>query len=264
MPNLMRTPFLVVGNLKMNLVSEKDGDHYLSELRKALYGKHFEHALGVVAPPFIHLAHFVHLPQHFQLGAQDMHWEKSGAYTGSISPMMLKSLGVTYVILGHSERRRDLGETDALVRKKVEAALYHNLIPIVCIGESEKERIEGTTTERVAQQLASIFAGLSSLQAEKVVIAYEPIWAVGTGKTPTTTDIFQVKVFIRKWFTEHFDTRLAERVQVIYGGSVNTTNLGAVSWEAEMHGVLVGKESLFPRELVKMMELAEKRLSSAV
>ncbi len=250
-------PFFVIGNLKMNLVSEKEGDRYLSELRKAAYGKHFSLTEGVIAPPFIHLLRFAHLPTHFSLGAQDMHWEKSGASTGSISPLMLKNIGVTYVILGHSERRSQLGENDQIVRMKVDAALYSNLIPVVCIGESSDEREQGDTARIVGEQLSSIFSGLSSMQAEKIIVAYEPRWAIGTGVTPSTTEIFQVKVFMRKWFTEHFDARLAERVRVIYGGSVTAATLPVVSWEAEMDGVLVGKESLFPREIVKMMELAE-------
>lgn len=252
--------FLVVGNLKMHLASEKESDRYVSELRKAIYGKHFRHVSGVIAPDFVHLGHFAHLPTHLALGAQDMHWEKSGAYTGSVSAPILKDIGVTHVILGHSERRSQLGETDAMVRAKVGAALQHNLTPIVCIGETAAERERGITTDVVAFQLEQTFTGLSKLQAEKVILAYEPRWAIstnGTNQIPTTSEIFQVKVFMRKWFTEHLDARLAERIRVLYGGSVNAANLGSVSWEAEMHGVLVGKESLFPRELVKMMESAE-------
>jgi triosephosphate isomerase len=251
--------FLVVGNLKMNLLSESESEHYLSELRKAAYGKHFAQVTGIIAPPFVHLYRFSHLPTHFSLAAQDVHWEKSGAATGSISPLMLKSFGVSYVILGHSERRSTLGETDALVRTKVDAALKHNLTPIVCIGETREERDRDETTHVVTRQLETTFAGLSSFQAEKVIIAYEPRWAIstsGTGQIPTTTDIFQVKVFIRKWFTEHFDARVADKIQVLYGGSVNSMLLPTLSWEAEMDGVLVGKESLFPRELIKMMEMA--------
>ncbi len=259
--------FLVVGNLKMNLLSENECEHYLSELRKAAYGKHFSRVKGVVAPPFVHLYRFAHLPSHLALAAQDMYWEKSGAATGSISPMMLKNFGAEYVILGHSERRSVLGETNDMVRAKVDGALKHNLIPIVCIGETREERDREMTTAVVAEQLAAIFTGVSTLQAEKIIVAYEPRWAIstsGTGQVPTTTDIFQVKVFIRKWFTEHFDAKLAEKIQVLYGGSVNSILLPAFSWEAEMDGVLVGKESLFPRELVKMMEMAEQHLKTTI
>lgn len=260
-------PFLVVGNLKMNLITEKDGDRYVSELRKAAYGKHFQRTAGVIAPPFVHLSRFSHLPTHFSLGAQDMHWERAGAFTGSISPLMLKDLGATHVILGHSERRAQLGETSALVRAKVEAALQHHLVPIVCLGETLEEHEQGETVGVVARELEQIFGGLSTMQAEKIILAYEPVWAIstsGVSQTPTTTDIFQVKVFMRKWFTEHFDAALADRIQVMYGGSVTAATLGAVSWEAEMNGVLVGKESLFPRELVKMMELAEQHFKTTI
>ncbi len=178
---------------------------------------------------------------------------------------MLKSFSTEYVILGHSERRSTLGETNELVRAKVDGALKHNLIPIVCIGETREERDRDMTTAVVSEQLASVFEGLSTMQAEKVIVAYEPRWAIstsGTGQVPTTTDIFQVKVFIRKWFTEHFDAKLAEKVRVLYGGSVNSILLPGFSWEAEMDGVLVGKESLFPRELFKMMEMAEQHVKT--
>lgn len=255
--------FLVVGNLKMNIVDEKEGDRYLSELRKSAYGKHFQHVAGVIAPPFIHLNRFAHLPTHFSLGAQDMHWEKSGAFTGSISPVMLKQIGVTHVILGHSERRRDFGETMSIIRRKVDAALQHALIPIVCIGETLEERTRDETTAIIADDLAILYQGLNRSEAERIILAYEPVWAIGTGITPSTTDIFQVKVFIRKWCTEHFDSAMADRTKVLYGGSVTSISLGSLSWEAEMQGVLVGKESLFPRELVKMMELAERHLSDS-
>lgn len=251
------SPFLVVGNLKMNLISEQEGDHYLSELRKAAYGKHFERVAGVIAPPFIHLSRFARLPTHFSLAGQDAHWEKSGACTGSISPLMLKNFGASFVILGHSERRSQFGETDDIVRRKMDAALHMGLTPIVCIGETQEERDKGNMTEVLLRQLEGIFTGISSLQAEKIILAYEPRWAIGVGITPTTTEIFQVKVFLRKWFTEHFSSRVAERVRVLYGGSVTAISLSSVSWEAEMSGVLVGKESLFPREIIKMMELVE-------
>lgn len=257
--------FLVVGNLKMNLLSEHESEHYLGELRKAAYGKHFEYTEGIIAPPFVHLYRFAHLPEAFTVAAQDMHWEKSGAATGSVSPLMLKNFQVTSVILGHSERRSMFGETNAMVRQKAEAALQHNLTPIVCIGETDEERQRDETTRIIAEQLESIFAGLSSLQAEKVILAYEPRWAIstsGTGKIPTTTDIFQIKVFIRKWITEHLSAKMAEKVRVLYGGSVNSMLLPSLSWEAEMDGVLVGKESLFPRELVKMMDMAEQHFKT--
>lgn len=258
--------FLIVGNLKMNLLSEKDGEHYLSELRKAAYGKHFQTVSTVIAPPFTQLSRLAHLPTHFSLGAQDMHWEKSGPHTGSISPLMLKEVGVTYVILGHSDRRRECGETDEIIRLKLDSALKHGLVPVVCLGESYAEHEAGDTTAVIDRQLMHLTEGLSSMQLEKILFVYEPIWAIstsGVNRVPSTTDIFQVKVFMRKWFTEHFDARMAEKMRVLYGGSVSAMNLGAVSWEAEMQGVLVGKESLFPRELVKMMDLTEQHFKTS-
>lgn len=258
-------PFFVIGNLKMNLLSEKDGEHYLSELRKAAYGKHFEYVVGVISPPFTQLARFTRLPTHFSVGAQDMHWEKNGPHTGSISPIMLRESGATFVILGHSDRRRSFGETDVIIKLKLDSALKHGLTPVVCLGESFEEREAGNTTTVIGRQLSVLLQGLSPMQLEKILFVYEPVWAISTSginRIPSTTDIFQVKVFLRKWFTEQFDGRIAERMRILYGGSVSAINLGAVSWEAEMQGVLVGKESLFPREFVKIMDLAEQHFKS--
>lgn len=250
--------FYVVGNLKMNMLLREDVSQYLTVLRRESGQKEYEHVIGIVCPSFVHLAQFDHLPKNIKKGAQNIFSEKSGAYTGEISPVMLKDEGVEYVIVGHSERRRYAGETDEMVREKVLAVLKYYMTPIVCIGETKEERQAGKTETALSSQVRTLFSGLSKLQAEKIIIAYEPRWAIGTDTLPTTAEIFQVRVFLRKLFAEMFDLQTAERVAVLYGGSVKSTLLGSVSWEAGMDGVLVGRESLFPYELVKMMGLFEE------
>ena len=245
----------------MNLLTREEVGEYLSQLRRESSGKSFPNTRGVIAPPAIHLSGFSHLPSGFMLGAQNMAWEPKGAFTGEISPVMLRDAGVGYVILGHSERRAYAGESDELVALKTKLALKENLIPIVCLGETREERDRDETVAVIERSIRMVFRELSPLFAERVIVAYEPRWAIGTGVTPTTADILQVKIYLRKLFSELYDPALAERIAVIYGGSVKAASLASVSWEAEMAGVLVGGESLYPRELVKMMLEAENSLN---
>ncbi|MBI2439116.1 MAG: triose-phosphate isomerase [Candidatus Moranbacteria bacterium] len=253
----MQKTFYVVGNLKMNMLSCDEAGQYLSVLKREMRGREFSFTQGVICPSFLYLSLFDHLPSGLTKGAQNLFPEKSGAYTGEISPVMLKNDGVTHVILGHSERRLYAGETDEDVREKVLAALKYHLVPVVCIGETKEERAREETEEVLLRQVKAVFDGLSKLQAESIMIAYEPRWAIGTDVLPTTSEILQVRVFLRKFLTETFDASVAERVVILYGGSVKSSFLPAISWEAQVDGVLVGRESLFPYELVKMMEMFE-------
>lgn len=250
--------FYVVGNLKMNMLSREEVTQYLLVLKREAEGRHYKHVIGVVCPSFLYLSQFDGLPESIAKGAQNLFPEKSGAYTGEISPVMLKNDGVEYVIVGHSERRRYGGETNEMVREKALSAIKHHLTPIVCIGETKEDRQAEKTDTVLSMQVKTIFSGLSKLQAENVIVAYEPCWAVGTDILPTTQEILQVRVLLRKLFTEIFDAKTAERIAILYGGSVKSSFLGAVSFEADMDGVLVGRESLFPFELVKMMGLFEE------
>lgn len=250
--------FYVVGNLKMNMLSREEVSQYLSVLSREAGQKQYEHVIGVICPSFLYLSQFDALPKSIKKGAQNLFPEKSGAYTGEISPLMLKNDGVEYVIIGHSERRRYANETDEVIHEKMVAALKYYMTPIVCIGETREDRQAEKTDDVLSTQIDIIFSGLSKLQAEKIIVAYEPRWAIGTDAVPTTQEIFQVRVLLRKIFTEMFDSQTAERIVILYGGSVKSSLLGSVSWEAEMDGVLVGRESLFPYELVKMMGLFEE------
>lgn len=240
------------------MLSREEVAQYLAVLSREAGEKTFEHVAGVVCPSFVHLSAFDELPSCVAKGAQSVFPEKNGAFTGEISPLMLKNEGVEYVIVGHSERRRYAGETDVVIREKALAVLKQYMTPIVCIGETEAERAGGETDSVLAAQVAVIFSDLSKSQAQKFILAYEPRWAIGTDNTPTTAQIFQVRVLLRKILTGMFDVQTAERIAVLYGGSVKSSLLGSVSWEAEMDGVLVGRESLFPYELIKMMSLFEE------
>lgn len=246
-----------MGNLKMNFLSREEAEQYLSVLRREAMGKHFGETRGILCPPVLYSRDFDHLPESFSKGAQNVFWEKEGAYTGEISPVMLKNDGFEYTLVGHSERRFYGGETDEVIREKVRAALKHHLIPIVCIGETLEERQAGRVDQVLDRQLEAIFGDLSKMQAEKIILAYEPRWAIGSDRLPSTQEIYQVRVMLRKWLLERLGSATEERIAVLYGGSVKASFLGAVSWEAEMDGVLVGRESLFPFEVVKMMLLLE-------
>lgn len=248
----------VVGNLKMNMLSREEALQYIAVLKREIKDRRYTAVKSILCPPFLYLSDFVHLPASVESGAQNVFWEKSGAYTGEISPTMLKNAGVTSVIIGHSERRGIHGETNEVVKKKTLAALKHLLVPIVCIGETAEERRTEETARVLEAQVRSIFADLSRMQAEKVIIAYEPRWAIGTDTLPTSGEILQVRVLLRKILTEQYDAQLAERITILYGGSVKSSFLPQVTWEAGMDGVLVGRESLFPYEIVKMMNILEE------
>lgn len=253
--------FYVVGNLKMNMLSREEVDQYISVLKRESKGRVYKHVQGIVCPSSIYLEAFEHLPTGIERGAQNVFWEKNGAYTGEISPVMLKNAGVNYVIIGHSERRALLGETDEIVKLKTLSALKNLLTPIVCIGETREERDAEKTSRVLEDQVRNIFAGLSRIQAEKIIIAYEPRWAIGSDMLPTSHELLQVRVLLRKVLQDEFDVETAERISVLYGGSVKSSFLGDVTWESQMDGVLVGRESLFPFEVIKMMNMLEEKAS---
>ncbi|MGC4376892.1 triose-phosphate isomerase [Fictibacillus sp. Mic-4] len=188
------------------------------------------------------------------IGAQNMHFEDSGAFTGEISPYALKDLGVTYVILGHSERREYFNETDELVNKKTHAAIKHGLIPIVCVGETLAEREAGQTKEIVKRQTEKALEGLSVDQAKSIVIAYEPVWAIGTGKTASSEDANEVCRYIRGVIGEKFSQEVAEQVRVQYGGSVKPSNIKELMSMSDIDGALVGGASLEPESFLQLLE----------
>ncbi len=178
------------------------------------------------------------------LGAQNMYHEKDGAFTGEISAAMLCDLGCKYVILGHSERRHVLGETDAAINKKVHAALAAGLVPIVCVGELLAEREAGRTLHVIRRQFDGSLAGLSAEQMVKMVLAYEPVWAIGTGKVATPQQAEEVHLDLRKIMTDRYNSSVADRIRIQYGGSVKPDNAADLLGQPDIDGALVGGASL--------------------
>jgi len=188
------------------------------------------------------------------LGAQDIFWEEEGAYTGEVAPRMLVDVGCEYVIIGHSERRSYFGETNETVNKKIKAALKHNLTPIVCCGERLEEREAGKSEAVVEEHIRGAFAELSREDAEKIIIAYEPVWAIGTGKTATPELAAQMHAFIRSVLASLYDKELAEGMRILYGGSVKPENIDGLMAEEELDGALVGGASLKAESFARIVK----------
>jgi triosephosphate isomerase len=212
----------------------------------------------VVCPPFTALRTVQTLIDSdrlvFGLGAQDVHWEDEGAFTGEISAPMLVALKVGYVIVGHSERRAMFDETDESVSKKVRAVLAHGMTPIVCVGETLKERDVGATDDRVTAQVRAALAGVDRSHAMRLVVAYEPIWAIGTGRNAEPSDAGQVIGLIRQTIADVFDGGVAQAVRIQYGGSVKAGNIRDFMAHPEIDGALVGGASLDPEELALIVK----------
>ncbi|MEW5762365.1 MAG: triose-phosphate isomerase [Bacillota bacterium] len=193
------------------------------------------------------------------LGAQNMYWEVRGAFTGEVSPPMLAAAGCRYVILGHSERRQYFGETDAGVNRKVKAALAHGLSPIVCVGERLEEREEGRTREVVGTQVRGSLAGLAAEEAQGLVVAYEPVWAIGTGRNARPEDAQEVNAFIRAVLGDLFGAGVAAEIRIQYGGSVTPSNAGELLAQPDIDGALVGGASLDPAGFAAIVKAAVER-----
>lgn len=237
----MRKP-IIAGNWKMNTDLSR-----ACELTEELVGKELAtRAEVILCPPFISLAavgeRIADTP--IKLGAQNMHWEESGAFTGEISPTMLTSVGCEYVILGHSERRQLFSETDPRVNKKAKAALDHGLTPIICVGETLRQREEDEWRSHIESQVKAALINLSAEEVATLVMAYEPIWAIGTGKTATVEQANDVCRLIRVTIETIAGHDVAEAVRILYGGSVKPDNISALMAAPHIDGALVGGASL--------------------
>jgi triosephosphate isomerase len=209
----------------------------------------------LVAPPFtaLHAVKQALGKSAVALGAQNMHWEGEGAFTGEVSPPMLRDAGCTHVILGHSERRQLFGETDESVARKAVAALAGALTPILCVGETLAERESGRTLEVVERQVERALRALSPDQVAGLIIAYEPVWAIGTGRTATPEQAQELHAFIRKRVATSHGEPAAEAARILYGGSVKPDNIGALMAEADIDGALVGGASLVAASFLKIV-----------
>lgn len=213
---------------------------------------------AVICAPAIYLPTLVQVASESDLaiGAQNMHYENEGAFTGEISPTQLASIKADYVILGHSERREYFNETDEAINKKVKAALAHNIVPIICCGETLEEREAGTTEKIVAAQITAALEGFTAQEVEHMVIAYEPIWAIGTGKTATADDANQVCGAIRSVVENLYNAETAQAIRIQYGGSVKPDNIVELLSKEHIDGALVGGASLQAESYLKLLEAA--------
>ena len=237
----MRKP-IIVGNWKMNK-NRAEAKALITELLPLVKEAGCE---VVICTPYTNLETALALTEgtNVKVGAENCHWAEKGAFTGEVSAKMLKAAGVPYVIIGHSERRQYFGETDEMVNQKVKKALETGIVPILCCGETLEQREAGITIEWVRIQIKCALAGVSAEDAKKVVIAYEPIWAIGTGKTATSAQAQEVCHAIRTVLAELYGRETAEEIRIQYGGSVNAGNAAELFAQADIDGGLVGGASL--------------------
>ncbi|MFX4262571.1 triose-phosphate isomerase [Pelotomaculum propionicicum] len=234
---------IIAGNWKM-FKTVPEALTFVHGFRKTAVG--LDHVEAVLCPPFTALALMSEslCGSGISLGAQDVFWEDKGAFTGEVSPVMLKDAGCSYVIVGHSERRQYFGDTDEKVNRKVIAVLSHALTPIMCVGETLEERESGVTKKVVRTQTTAGMAGLAPEQAAGMVIAYEPVWAIGTGRTASDEDAQEVIAYIRSIVQEMFGAEAAGQVRILYGGSVKPENTAGLMSKVDIDGALVGGASL--------------------
>ena len=250
---------LVIANWKCNPVTPKEAEHLFTAIKNGI-GR-IEEVEVVICPPFIWLSLLSASAKGGPaFGAQDCFWEGKGAYTGEVSFLMIKNLGCQYVIIGHSERRKYFQETDEIVNKKLKAALKARLKPILCVGEEARDAFnsEGRPVNEmslvVAEQLEKDLSGISLSRIRDIVIAYEPIWAIGTGNPCSSDDAMKAALFIRKTLNKLYNRTIAEKVKILYGGSVNSQNAVDYTKGARMDGLLVGGASLNASEFVKIVK----------
>jgi len=244
---------IIAGNWKMYKTHAEARELALA-LRELLVG--VDDREIVIAPPATALSTVAEVIRgsNIQLAAQNMHWEPEGAFTGEVSPVMLKALDCRYVIIGHSERRAYFGETDAMVNRKIKSALAHGLKPILCVGESLRQREARLTLDVIGAQLEGGLHNLSAEQVIQIVVAYEPIWAIGTGKTATPAQANEVQAFIREKLGQMFSFQVAETVRIQYGGSVKPDNIDGLMEQPHIDGVLVGGASLSAESFARIVK----------
>lgn len=252
----MRKP-IIAGNWKMNKVLA-EAKSFVTDTKDKVPAQ--DQVDSIVCAPFPYLQALVEETKDTDLkvAAQNMHYEESGAFTGEVSPLMLKDLGVEYVVLGHSERREYFAETDETVNKKAHAAFAHGITPIICVGETLEQREANQTMDLVADQVKKAIAGLTDDQVKASVIAYEPIWAIGTGKTATSEQANEVCTHIRETIADVVSKEVAEAVRIQYGGSVKPDNIKELLDQSDIDGALVGGASLEADSFLQLVEAGVK------
>jgi len=262
---------LIVANWKCNPTTLDEAREILNGVKEGM--REIEKVEAIICPPFLYLPYWVEFfskkEQKIKLGAQDCFWEEKGAFTGEISPKMLKNFGVEYIIIGHSERRKILGETDEMINKKIKAAIKEKIKPILCIGETLEERKKGKTFEILKRQLENNLKDLSpnTYNLKPLIVAYEPIWAIGTGNAYNPKEAKEVLIFLKKFTHQLINSSApynSEGIysgstnQLLYGGSVNSKNAASYIREANFQGLLVGGASLKAKEFIKIVKSISK------
>jgi triosephosphate isomerase len=251
---MMRTP-LIAGNWKMN----KTIGEALELVRALHYGLSWPGEVDVVvAPPFTALGAVANFLKDSYIGvaAQNLHWEESGAFTGEVSAAFIKDAGADYVIVGHSERRQCFGETDENVGRKIRAALMHGLVPIVCVGETLEQREADRVGEVIRQQIEGCLSGLSAQEVAGLIVAYEPVWAIGTGKTAAPQQAQEVHALIRGIVSQQIGSDAAASLRILYGGSVNPMSSRQLLSQEDIDGALVGGASLKAPDFIEIVRSA--------
>jgi triosephosphate isomerase len=255
--------FLIVGNWKMNKLYVEGivlANNIISKFEKV----HLNSKI-VICPPFIHLqtiSNMIKEMPNFFAGAQNCHEMESGAITGEVSASMLKSVGVEYVIIGHSERRSIFGENDSILSKKINAVLSAELKPIFCCGENLEQRNSDEYLEFVENQIKDSLFHLSSEEIQRVVIAYEPVWAIGTGKTASPEQAQEMHQHIRKFIENQYDSEVSDSISILYGGSVNSTNAESLFLQNDVDGALIGSASLNADDFIQIINLSSLKITN--
>lgn len=250
----------VIGNLKMNLISLSERDVYLDNLKKEFKLSKLEDTEVIVCVPSVHLETFSKKLKfkNLSIGVQNIFWEDRGSYTGEISAPMVKALGGNYVIVGHGERRKYMSETNDIFNLKIKAALRSELSPIYCIGESLEERGADLTYKVITDQLKTGLKDVTASKAEKIIYVYEPVWSAGTDEVPSSDEILEEKLIIKKILSEIFSAEFANKVAILYGGSITAKIVEDVCLKPEMDGGLIGRESLNPKDFLKIAQIIDK------
>ena len=248
---------IIAGNWKMNKTL-REGQELAIALRRELY--QIEDVDIVVCPPYTLLAYLADALEtsNILIGAQDVYWQDEGAFTGEVSPVMLKDIGCKFVIIGHSERRAYFGETNESVNNKIKASLRHDLTPIVCVGETLSERESGQTFKVLDDHIENGLKGITDTDILKIVIAYEPVWAIGTGKTATSQQAQEAQKYIRDLLRKMYNNDIADTIRIQYGGSVKPENITELMREPDVDGALVGGASLKVETFVEIVKKASE------
>ena len=250
----MKRNFLIVGNWKMNKLYVEGivlANNIISKFEKVNLG-----AKVIICPPFIHLQTISNMLKempNFSTGAQNCHELESGAFTGEVSASILKSVGVEYIIIGHSERRSIFNENESIISKKIDAVISAGITPILCCGENLEQRINGDYLEFVNKQIRDSLFHLSADDFQKIIIAYEPVWAIGTGKTASPEQAQEMHNNIRKYVEDQFGNNVSEKISILYGGSVNALNAAKLFHQDDIDGALVGSASLNADDFIEII-----------